>query len=619
MRELSKALSYSFTTKHKYLHLRFLYRNISMKNYSQIEARLQQELIVLKNKKNKLSNIRLICFLIAVIFFIIYATKDHFLSLIIAFIAVFVLIILVVISSKISSEFDYTKQALMIISQLFINDRDDDYETDNVQFDNVYNKDLDILEGKSLFNRINKTQTRLGNNQLKTYLSNLLLSKDEIIKRQEAFKELSQKHEWIVKFLTFSKRLNMNQSALFKYENRVFKNQAIRFIPIIFASINIGVFIYLVVNGFPKKDVFYWLVSAIVFANIINFIFRNQLAKLSAYTNMKANELSNLNEIFHHIEEENFDTELNQTIKKAFVTDNQKASVLIKTISSSKETLDAANFPIVGFVLNNLFLWRLYYSIQFENEVQKTVNKIEPWLQQFASLEAFVSFAIFNDKFSDFSTPTISNEPYQLNLKKAYHPLLEESIAVKNNFETNRPNNIAIITGANMAGKSTFLRTVGTNLVLAMNGANVSAEEMIFYPMNLFTSIRTVDNLSSGDSYFKNEINKLKILIDRLEEKIPHYIILDEILKGTNSEDKLIGSQKFLVKLMNMPTQLVGFIATHDLELTKLENDFPAHIINYCFELKNIDNNYLSDYKLRKGTTKMMNAIFLMKQFRIID
>ncbi|MEG0697688.1 MAG: hypothetical protein RR447_11170, partial [Algoriella sp.] len=420
-----------------------------MKNYSQIEARLQQELIVLKNKKNKLSNIRLICFLIAVIFFIIYATKDHFLSLIIAFIAVFVLIILVVISSKISSEFDYTKQALMIISQLFINDRDDDYETDNVQFDNVYNKDLDILEGKSLFNRINKTQTRLGNNQLKTYLSNLLLSKDEIIKRQEAFKELSQKHEWIVKFLTFSKRLNMNQSALFKYENRVFKNQAIRFIPIIFASINIGVFIYLAVNGFPKKDVFYWLVSAIVFANIINFIFRHKLAKVSAYTNMKADELSNLNEIFHHIEEENFNTELNQTIKKAFVTDNQKASVLIKTISSSKETLDAANFPIVGFVLNNLFLWRLYYSIQFENEVQKTVNKIEPWLQQFASLEAFVSFAIFNDKFSDFSTPTISNEPYQLNLKNAYHPLLEESIAVKNNFETNRPNNIAIITGAN--------------------------------------------------------------------------------------------------------------------------------------------------------------------------
>ena len=170
-----------------------------------------------------------------------------------------------------------------------------------------------------------------------------------------------------------------------------------------------------------------------------------------------------------------------------------------------------------------------------------------------------------------------------------------------------------------MAGKRTFLRTVGTNLVLAMNGANVSADEMFFYPMNLFTSIRTVDNLSSGDSYFKNEINKLKILIDRLEAEIPHYIILDEILKGTNSEDKLIGSQKFLVKLMNMPTQLVGFIATHDLELTKLENEFPAHIINYCFELKNIDNNYLSDYKLRKGTTKIMNAIFLMKQFRIID
>lgn len=590
-----------------------------MKNYNQIEARLQQELAILKNKKNKLSNIRLVCFVIVVIFFVIYATKDHFLSLAIAGIFFIALIILVVISSKTSLEFDYTKQALTIISQLYINDRNDDYDADNTEFENVYNKDLDILEGNSLFNRINKTQTRLGNNQLKTYLSNLLLSKNEIIKRQEAFKELSLKHEWIVKFLTFSKRLNMNQSAIFKYENRVFENQLIRFIPIIFTVINIGIFIYLVFNGFPKQHVFYWLVSAVALASIVNFIFRNQLAKVSAYTNMKADELGNLNEIFHHIEEEDFQAELNQTIKKAFVTDNQKASHLIKTISSSKETLDAVSFPIVGFVLNNLFLWRLYYSIQFENEVQKTVHKIEPWLQQFATLEAFVSFAIFNDKFSNFTTPLISDEPYHLNLKNAYHLLLEESIAVKNNFETNKPNNIAIITGANMAGKSTFLRTVGTNLVLAMNGANVSADEMFFYPMNLFTSIRTVDNLSSGDSYFKNEINKLKILIDRLEAEIPHYIILDEILKGTNSEDKLIGSQKFLVKLMNMPTQLVGFIATHDLELTKLENEFPTHIINYCFELKNIDNNYLSDYKLRKGTTKMMNAIFLMKQFRIID
>ncbi len=170
-----------------------------------------------------------------------------------------------------------------------------------------------------------------------------------------------------------------------------------------------------------------------------------------------------------------------------------------------------------------------------------------------------------------------------------------------------------------MAGKSTFLRTVGTNLVLAMNGAKVSAEKMTFYPMDLFTSIRTVDNLSSGDSYFKNEINKLKILIDRISSDQPQFIILDEILKGTNSQDKLIGSQKFLEKLIQSPTKLVGFIATHDLELTKMEENFPEHIVNYCFELKNIKSQYFSDYILRKGTTQTMNALYLMRQFNIID
>ena len=141
---------------------------------------------------------------------------------------------------------------------------------------------------------------------------------------------------------------------------------------------------------------------------------------------------------------------------------------------------------------------------------------------------------------------------------------------------------VVVIVGPSGCGKSTFLRTVGTNLVLAMNGAKVSAEKMSFYPMDLFTSIRTVDNLSSGDSYFKNEINKLKILIERLENNQPQIIILDEILKGTNSEDKLIGSQKFLEKLIKSPTKLIGFIATHDLELTKMESENPDHIINYC-------------------------------------
>jgi len=291
----------------------------------------------------------------------------------------------------------------------------------------------------------------------------------------------------------------------------------------------------------------------------------------------------------------------------------------LRKVRSSLESLEAVGFPIIGFLLNNFLLWRLFFTVQIEKRIENVAVNNAQWIDGISNLEAYISFAIFNDKFSSFTTPMVSDHVFDLQLRQAFHPLLNEEIAVKNSFKSQRKNNIAIITGANMAGKSTFLRTVGTNLVLAMNGANVSAEEMVFYPMDIFTSIRTVDNLSSGDSYFKNEINKLKILIDRLDQNLPQYIILDEILKGTNSQDKLIGSQKFLEKLMQHPTNLLCFIATHDLELTKMEEEHPNHIVNYCFELKNVDEHYYSDYQLRKGTTQVMNAIYLMKEFKIID
>ncbi|MFV0178995.1 hypothetical protein OBK28_05380 [Empedobacter falsenii] len=589
-----------------------------MEEYLKIEEKINQDFITLKSKKNKISNVRLLSFISSLVFFSLYVTSSNDLYLIISTILFVVFIILVVITSRISTQLTYFTQALEIISQLKTDDSIDQFVEDNSKFNNVYNKDLDILEGNSIFNRINKTQTRIGSLQLKYYLSNLILDKTEIIERQNAFTELAEKRDWIVTFLTFMKRLKMNQSSIFVFENRVFNNQFLKVIPSVVSAINMLCFVYLAFIGFPKVIVFYWILTAVFVSSAITFVYKKQLKRVAAYTTMKADELDNLYEVCKHIEDEIFQSKLNSEIQATFKNPT-KSSSLIKTISSTKETLDAANFPIVGFVLNTFFLWRLNYSIKFENEIQKTVHQIKPWLDELAKLEAFVSFALFNDKFKSFTFPTIADEPYELKIYNGFHPLLNEETVVKNDFETNRPNNIAIITGANMAGKSTFLRTIGTNLVLAMNGLKVSADKMLFYPMDLFTSIRTADNLSSGDSYFKNEINKLKILIDRLEDNQPQIIILDEILKGTNSEDKLIGSQKFLEKLIQSPTKLIGFIATHDLELTKMENDNPAHIINYCFELKNFDNNYFSDYKLRKGTTKMMNAIFLMKQYKIID
>ncbi len=188
-----------------------------MKAYNDIEKKLLQEHSILKAKKSKLGNIRLIVFAISAFLFYLYLTSSNQLYLAISTLFFVALIILIIKTSKVSAQLEYATQAVSIVEQIKLNDTTDLFSEDNGLFENVYNKDLDILEGKSLFNRINKTQTRIGSLQLKTLLSELILEPEEIIQRQKAFTELETKREWIVRFLTLTKRLNISQSKLFTF------------------------------------------------------------------------------------------------------------------------------------------------------------------------------------------------------------------------------------------------------------------------------------------------------------------------------------------------------------------------------------------------------------------
>ena len=591
-----------------------------MEDFLLFEEKFKIQLNQLRKQKNLFSNIRLLFFVLTLVDFYFIFSDYSIARLILGVVLLVCFLFFVSKSVKLSREIGFVEDQLNLIEIIKTDDRVDEYKFINDEFfSNIYNKDLDILEGASIFNRINKTQSYIGNFQLKYFLSNILTDKSAIEVRQTALKELEEKKEWMLKFLMFSKRINIDRFVLFEDFNRQFKNINLRFLPIIFGSVNILILLYLAFLGFPKKMVFFWIVTVIPVSFFIQLIFKNRVNTTLSYSFINANQLENLIALAEHIEKESFVQDLNKNTAKAFVNEGKKSSDQLKEMKAALGGFEALGFPIIGFILNYFLLWKLYHTIQFENKVNKVIVNNGLWVENIAIFEALISFAVFNIKFSHFNTPTISDNPNYLNIEEVFHPLLDESIAIKNSFLSDRNQSINIITGANMAGKSTFLRTVGVNLILAMNGLKVSAKAMNFYPMDVFTSIRTADNLSSGDSYFKNEINKLKILIDYLDDNKNQYIILDEILKGTNSKDKLIGSQKFLEKLMKSKTDLVCFIATHDLELTKMEEIYPDNIVNYCFELKNVDQNYISDYKLQKGTTQIMNAIFLMKEFKIIE
>ena len=226
-----------------------------------------------------------------------------------------------------------------------------------------------------------------------------------------------------------------------------------------------------------------------------------------------------------------------------------------------------------------------------------------------------MSMANYKYNHSDFIFPKISKSSI-LDAKGIRHPLMRGNNIVTNDFNVGTMHEMYIVTGANMSGKSTFLRSVGLNMVLALSGNVVSSRTFEFTPIELFTSMRTTDNLSKGTSYFHAELLRLKALHDKAKNGVPVFVILDEMLKGTNSEDKLNGSLMFLVKLLEL--NVSGIIATHDLALGNLSNSYPDNFHNICFEIEHSEDDIIYNYRLRDGVSKNMNASFLLKKMNLI-
>lgn len=194
---------------------------------------------------------------------------------------------------------------------------------------------------------------------------------------------------------------------------------------------------------------------------------------------------------------------------------------------------------------------------------------------------------------------------------------MDTQVSIKNDYDIGVQSKVHVITGSNMAGKSTFIRALGVNLVLACNGVPVCAKEFKCSILGLITSIRITDSLEENASYFKAELIRLERVLDQLKTGKPYLVLLDEILRGTNSDDKRLGTQSFLLKLKQY--NCLVLLATHDLSIGKLEKEFPGEVENYCFESQFSEDGLSFDYKLRKGVSSSTNATFLMKRMGLID
>ncbi|WP_226063620.1 MutS-related protein [Kaistella polysaccharea] len=494
-----------------------------------------------------------------------------------------------------------------------------DFEEDIDQ--HPFAKDLDILGKNSLFSYLNYGETTLGKSKLKDLLLDLSTEKTEIILRQKSVTELSKKIAWNIYFLTLGKSMEIKGKILHPTEiNSVFNKAALgKIATVVVPILSIVTLLLAIFSSISATFIWVLFLCILIISRIVLYIYRRKFQELEKKLSFNSNQYEQFLNVFSHIENESFKEELNQSLQNKLKSGKSKSSRKeIEKLARLLRNYESGQGNI-GVILNNFFLWNLNFALKIEKQFHHINDDLPQWFEAFAEFEAIISLGIFKFKNPTYIFPQINEEGVKLQTEELIHPLLFQKEVVTNNFTIGQKTEISIITGANMTGKSTFLRAVGTNLVLAMAGCPVAAKKFSFIPMKLFTSMRTSDSLSDGTSYFNAEILRLRNLIENLGEGEPQFIILDEILKGTNSQDKLTGSELFLEKLMKSNVNFSCLIATHDLDLTKIENKFPLKIKNYCFELQNIEGELETDYKLQNGVTKSMNAIYLMRKFGIID
>jgi hypothetical protein len=482
-----------------------------------------------------------------------------------------------------------------------------------------FSYDVDLFGKLSVFQYLNRTVTGFGEEILAGWLLDPYSISKDLTERQEAVKELATKEKWRHEFMASGMKTTLNRQSiagLFSWleENEVVKSSLLTRIIMYLLPVITILSLILVVAGVLNYLIFtsFFIVNLLIISLRIKTTNRihNSLSKRYTY-------LISFNKLLEVFEKESFTSAMLNNVKSGISGRGISAVVAIKKLNRYIQAFDSRINMVVGFFLNGLFMWDLHCIYKLEKWKSDYKDHLPNWLAMIGQVDAFISFGNYAWNNPQFTYPDISDSGRIFSAENLGHQLINPSKRVSNDFAIDRRGTVCIISGANMAGKSTFLRTVAVNYILAMAGAPVCADKMTFIPMKLFTSMRTTDSLSNNESYFYAELKRLKKLKIEIEEEIPVLFILDEILKGTNSSDKSQGSKLFLMKLIGMGA--TGLIATHDTSLGEMENGFPGIVRNKCFEIEIDGESIKFDYKIQDGITKKMNAAFLMKQMGILQ
>lgn len=481
--------------------------------------------------------------------------------------------------------------------------------------DHGYAYDLDITGKGSLYACVNRSKTEQG----KRWLAGWLLYPTDyttILERQVAVQELTGRPDWMQELLA----IGMQQPLQLRTEDRMtswlndaeqpFTKSYWKVIRWVYPALTLTI-LGLYIGGVLNATIFgaFFVVFLAISMGV-----SKQVIHLYLHLSRVAGEVAELGRAVASIEGQSFIAPLNRQLQASVLQPN-KASVAIRALNNILNRFDYRLNPIVFIPLNAFVLWDLQQTLALNK--WKAVNQLllPQWIVTLASFEALSSLAILSFNQPEWAFPEVVPEHFHFEARELGHPLIPAYKRVSNSFAMNGTGQLGLVTGSNMAGKSTFLRTVGVNVVLAMAGGPVCAPFCRVSPVKVVSSMRIADNLEDSTSTFYAELKKLRFIIDCVKANEKVFILLDEILRGTNSRDRLSGSQALVHQLIR--DRAVGIIATHDLELAKLSDTYPGQIENYYFDVRIEHDELFFDYTLREGVCQTRNAELLMKQIGI--
>ncbi|MEO8766222.1 MAG: hypothetical protein ABI416_18110 [Ginsengibacter sp.] len=486
----------------------------------------------------------------------------------------------------------------------------------HIPADHLYANDLDIFGKASLFQFINRATSEMGSSRLAHYLQ-FPADTSLILKRQAAVKELSRKVEWIQdlqargkeKEITFSTK---NRLSAWVDEPPVFSQfkpwKWLRYVlPLIICSV---VVLYI----FDQVSTGAFYLALLIFATIayqVNKIVAPIHEKLSKI----AEELEILSGSLYLVENAKFESDLLTGLQATFLHEHKNVSGDITTLRKLLDKLDLRYNLVISAPLNILLLWNLQQVLDLEKWKFNQQKNINGWFDALGHIEALNSFGVLHFNEPEWAFPEIAPGYFFIEGKETGHPLIPKKTRVNNFIEIKHDGELMLVTGSNMAGKSTYLRCIGVNVILAMAGAPVCASYFKVSHVQIVSSMRITDNLAESTSTFYAELKKLKTIIEKVNNGEKIFILLDEILRGTNSVDRHTGSVALIKQLIKHHTAAI--IATHDLDLAKLKDEFPGNIINYHFDVQVSNEELFFDYCLKPGVCTSLNASILMKKIGI--